>query len=358
MTATAAQGDSGRRSKAATVVRVVATSLVVAALLIAAGWTFYTLRTDRYRKAYGGCAAAPSADAAGMTPVAAPSAPAATGLAADQTAATATVGSGLPVATLKQDQTTTVAFGRSTRPKSLVVYLALSKPLPADSRQLVVRVDPFRRSDDARLNGRAHGIDAQPDDNAIQAAASPDGRELRLEVCFGRQGNRLGNPGTYNGTVTLTDFRLASEVPIPITVTMQYIHGTVLFWLVFAAVVPGTWLLWVTKREINDSNRGAFNKEWLSWILSVGGIVATVTGTVAAFSVYAATYLKDPTWGSSALQLISLYGAMFSAFVATSGIAHAGAQRFQTPAQDSSTANIEGEPLGIDLARSPSGGPR
>jgi hypothetical protein len=222
-----------------------------------------------------------------------------------------------------------MAFGRATGPKSLILYFSVNPQLPPDVKYLEVRVDSFRRSDDARLNARIFSAKSGDQDDLIQAFAKPDGREIRLEVCFGRQGGRLGNPGTYSGSVTLTDLRLASDVSVPVTVTLQYTHGAVLLWLILLVAVPGTWLLWLTKRPDTNSDESALNWDWLTWLKTVGGVIATATGTVAAFSVYVATYLKDPTWGTSPYQLIGLYGAMFSAFVATSGIAHASAQRIQ-----------------------------
>jgi hypothetical protein len=287
-------------------------TLAVAMLVGGALFSLYRLHHDSSQVAYGGCPAAPAADS--------------TSKVAPSTKGTPR----LPAATLKIGQSTNLAFGRSTQPKDLILYFSVVPPLPPNVRHIAVRVDEFRRSDDATLNARTIAATSTPQDNDIQAAATPDGREIRLDICFGRQGNRLGNPGTYNGSVTLTDLRLASEVSVPVTVTMQYVHGTMLLWLVLLAVIPGAWLLWVTKRDLPDDGKAPpVTSQLFRWMWSVGGLIAVVTGCVAAFSVYVATYLKDPTWGSAPYQAISLYGAMFSAFIATAGIAHAGARHIE-----------------------------
>jgi hypothetical protein len=101
---------------------------------------------------------------------------------------------------------------------------------------------------------------------------------------------------------------------------MQYTNGVFLLWLYFGAVIPGVWYVWVI-RERRDGKEFALSLAFLSWIRTVDGIVAVVAGSVAAFGVYVAVYLRDPTWGSSALQPLTLHGGMYSAFVTTSGLA-------------------------------------
>jgi hypothetical protein len=168
------------------------------------------------------------------------------------------------------------------------------------------------RSDDASL---------RPKD--IAAYARADGQILILRVCFYRNGiqnTNIGDPGLYSGSVTLDDSRLIAPVTVPITVTMQYTNGVFLLWLYVLAIIPGAWCLWVI-REKRDGDQRAFSLDFLKWVFEVNGIVAIVSGSVAAFAVYVAVYLRDPTWGSSALQPVTLYGAMFSAFVTTSGLA-------------------------------------
>ncbi len=223
-------------------------------------------------------------------------------------AAGAVPGAKQVTAKLRVGQQVEVDFGRAVRAKSLDLYLDLSGPL-ANSDLINTRVDTFRRDDDGRLSLER-----------IVPVASVDGRTIHLSLCFGRADNRLGDPGSYAGSVTLDDARLANTVTIPITVTMQYVHGVVLWWLFAAVFFPGTWALWVVHTQ-RTAGQSAFAPRALgTWLFSVGGIVSVTSGMVAAVAVYIATYVRDPTWGSSALQPVTLFGAMFSAFVTTAGL--------------------------------------
>lgn len=120
--------------------------------------------------------------------------------------------------------------------------------------------------------------------------------------------------------MTINDGRLSTPVSIPIIVTMQYTNGVFLLWLYFLAILPGAWCVWIIRDKV-DGSQPALSLDFLEWAFTVNGIVAIVAGGVAAFAVYVAVYLRDPTWGSSALQPLTLYGGMFSAFVTTSGLA-------------------------------------
>lgn len=211
-------------------------------------------------------------------------------------------------AKLREGHITQIDFGRALQTKTLILYLDLSNTLNGPTR-LNTRVDTFRRDDDGRLSTER----VVPD-------ASADGQTVQLSLCIGRADDRLGDPGSYTGSITLDDSRLANAVTVPITVTMQYVHGVVLWWLFAAVILPGTWALWVLHTQ-RQQNKPAFAmKDLLTWVLSVGGITSITSGTVAACAVYIATYVRDPTWGSSALQPVTLFGAIFSAFVTTAGL--------------------------------------
>jgi hypothetical protein len=217
----------------------------------------------------------------------------------------------LVTATLESEQMEEVDFGRSVTSRSVTVYLDLSST-PSGSAFFHVRINPFVRSDDATLRPQN-----------IVASAERDGTTLLLNVCFNRSGGRntnLGDPGSYAGSVTIDDSRLSSPVSVPITVTMQYPNGVFLLWLYFGTVIPGAWCVWVINAK-RDGTSGALSRDFLKWAKSINGVVAIVAGGVSAFAVYMAVYLRDPTWGSSALQPLTLYGGMFSAFVTTSGLA-------------------------------------
>jgi hypothetical protein len=220
---------------------------------------------------------------------------------------------GKVTAKLQPGQREEVDFGRSMTARTLTLYFSLST-VPSGPAYFHVRTGAFVRADDARLSSSAQNI-----------VASAKGVEstLILNVCFNR-GNSpetyLGDPGSYAGSVTVDDGRLSALVTVPITVTMQYPSGVFLLWLYFGAIIPGSWCLWVIKGE-RDGDESALGLEFLKWVITVDGVVAVVAGGFAAFAVYIAVYLRDPTWGSSALQPLTLYGGMFSAFVTTAGIA-------------------------------------
>ncbi len=193
------------------------------------------------------------------------------------------------------------------------MYLSLSAPADAPA-YFFIRANQFVRADDAAL---------QPQDIIVNA--QDEGTTLKISLCFlrgdGRATPLLGDPGTYVGSVTLDDSRLRAPVTIPLTITMQFINGGLLLWLYAAAVIPAIWCVWVISTR-RDRRQRAFSLCIFKWMLEVRGVVSVVGGGVAAFAVYTATYLRDPTWGSSALQPLTLYGAMFSAFVTTAGLAH------------------------------------
>lgn len=214
-------------------------------------------------------------------------------------------------AKLQANQIEEVDFGRSLISKILTIDLTLSA-VPKGSAFFQVRTNPFLRADDAALTPQY-----------ILSSARRDGGTLILSMCFERNTPGpaiLGDPGSYAGSVTIDDSRLSAPVTVPITVTMQYTNGVFLLWLFFAAVIPGAWCVWVLRTK-RDGTEIAVNLDFLKWVGTVNGLVAVVAGGIAAFAVYTAVYLRDPTWGSSALQPLTLYGGMFSAFVTTSGLA-------------------------------------
>ena len=204
-------------------------------------------------------------------------------------------------------------FGRSFTARIIVLNFALKVAI-SRTTYFHVRVNPFVRTDDAQLRDTGQNI---------VAIAKSDRKTLQLTACFWRSGNRstnLGDPGTYAGSVTIDDRSLVTPVTVPITVTMEYPNGTFLIWLWVGAIIPGAWCLWVL-RDKQQGTRPAFSRQFIGWLLTISGLVSVVVGSVAAFAVYVAVYLRNQTWGSSALQALTLYGAMFSAFVTTGGIA-------------------------------------
>jgi hypothetical protein len=207
-------------------------------------------------------------------------------------------------------------FGRALISRTLIIDLSLSA-VPRGSPAFHVTLNQFLRSDDASLNS---------DDIAVNA--NRVGKMLVLSVCFDRdvKNHPLGDPGSYSGSVTVDDSRLSSPVIVPLTVTMQYSNWAFLLWLYFAAVIPGIWCVWVLRSGRNGT-QSAVSPDFFGWARSVSGLVALVSGGIAAFAVFTAVYFRDPTWGYSGLQPVTLYGAMFSAFVTTSGLASLTSQK-------------------------------
>jgi hypothetical protein len=207
-------------------------------------------------------------------------------------------------------------FGRALVSRTLILDLSLSG-VPRGGLAFRVTQNQFLRSDDASLN---------PDD--IDVNATRVGKVLVLSVCFDRnvKNHPLGDPGSYSGSVTVDDSRLSSPVIVPLTVTLQYANWAFLLWLYFAAAIPGIWCVWVLRSARNGREK-ALSRHFFTWAGTVSGLVALVAGGIAAFAVYTALYLRDPTWGYSGLQPVTLYGAMFSAFVTTSGLASLTSQK-------------------------------
>jgi hypothetical protein len=213
-------------------------------------------------------------------------------------------------------QRTEADFGRALISRTLILDLSLSA-VPRGGTAFHVAQNQFLRSDDASLN---------PDDIAVNA--NRVGKVLVLSACFDRNvaNQALGDPGSYSGSVTIDDSRLGSPVIIPLTVTLQYANWAFLLWLYFAAAVPGIWCVWVL-RSARNGTENALSLEFFTWAKTVSGLVALVAGGIAAFAVFTAVYLRDPTWGYSGLQPVTLYGGMFSAFVTTSGLASLTSQK-------------------------------
>jgi hypothetical protein len=252
----------------------------------------------------------------------------------------AEAGPGKVTAKLREGQVTQVDFGRSNSVKRLTINLDLSGDLPNGSA-LHVTADTFRRDDDGRLSTER-----------VVPNATVFGRTVQLVLCLGRADARLGDPGLYRGSVTLDDSRLANSVTVPIAVTMQFVHGAVLWWLFLPIIVPGTWVLWVLRTQRGSEDPALAFREIWRWIRQVGGVGSVVSGTVAAVGVYIGTYVRDQTWGSSALQPVTLFGAMFSAFITTAGLTQL--THGKVTSQVVQAALVAGGPVGPPGAAGPS----
>ncbi|NUR06810.1 MAG: hypothetical protein HOQ22_08360 [Nocardioidaceae bacterium] len=229
---------------------------------------------------------------------------------------------------LLPEQATTLHFGRSQAVRALDIdyKLSLQGAAGASSSQDVetlkkrlgktpVQLDllQFRRSDGANLN---------PDD--VRARARVVGDRVRVTLCVDRrQADALGGPGSYSGTVSIIDPRVA-RVDLPLVVDASDPNWARALALVVLAMIAGSWVTWVVKEQKPDATR--FNpKEWASWSVTAIGIISVVAGAAAAVAIYQASYLSDPTWGVSVSESIALLTAAFVAFMgATTGLHVAG----------------------------------
>lgn len=288
---------SSRSSRIQTRVKRIAAGLVLLAVLVAIALSLPDLDSNLLSHA------TPTLACGDVSP------PQASATPAPPAATTAPTGAGNITAKPLAAQRGEVDFGRALTVRTLTVDLSLS-PAPATGASFKAHANQFLRADGASLNL-----------SDVTPTAVSDGQTLILTVCFDRDKQvPLGDPGSYTGSVTIDDSRLKAPVTIPVTVTMQYSNGVFLLWLLFAAIVPGAWCVWVL-RSNRDGGAGAFTLDFFRWAVTVNGLVALVAGSVAAFAVYNAVYLRDSTWGYSGLQPLTLYGGMFSAYVTTSGLA-------------------------------------
>jgi hypothetical protein len=142
-----------------------------------------------------------------------------------------------------------------------------------------------------------------------------------------RANGTLGDPGTYTGTVSVAGVDVV-RADIPIVVTLAYPAWQLILELLVLVLIPAAWYLWVL-HDTTESNSG--EKVILTWgLVQYGlrriGFLPLAIGAIAAFSVYTATYLRNDSWGSNVTQVLSLYGAMFTAFIAAASGVHLGAK--------------------------------
>jgi hypothetical protein len=217
-------------------------------------------------------------------------------------------------------QLTAIEFSRSITTKTLTMEYQIKGQLPQiglDPR-LTVEHQDFLRSDQAMLvNSRVR-----------VAAWFQHGRVL-LEVCVNRTGPDLGDPGVYQGIVSIVDPRVA-RVDVPITVDLSYPYWQWVLELLVLAVMAGTWYFWVLQRK--NPEDFAIGTAFVNWCGTAIGVITIAVGVIAALGVYNATYLNNDSWGSSAEQPLSLLGAMFSAVLATAATVHIGSKAGRTPA--------------------------
>jgi len=238
---------------------------------------------------------------------------------------------------LTPDQVTALPFGRSESVRALDVdyrpaVLATSKantpatPPKTKSLQDVVGTQPlqvdvsqFRRDDGASLTK-----------SLVRARAKVVGDDrVRVSLCVDRRSaEALADPGTYRGTVSIIDARVA-RTDIPLEVSGADPRWTMPLFLLLLAVIAGTWVTWVIKEKKPDSSPFVLS-EWLVWSGTAIGIICIVAGAVACVGAVQATYLSQGTWGTSIGDYFALLTGCFVAFMGVTTSLHVAGLAQQT----------------------------
>jgi hypothetical protein len=159
--------------------------------------------------------------------------------------------------------------------------------------------------------------------SAVATVEQPN--RVLLTVRFDRRNARLGDPGTYTGTISIVDPRV-SRVDQQFTVQLAYP-----WWQFVAAQLVGMLVLailylWLLRGSFGSGELGLDGLE--RWLLSRNAVLSIGVGVGAAVSVWTATYFGNPAWDASFPAATALLGASFSAFVAAStAVTLAGTQR-------------------------------
>jgi hypothetical protein len=213
---------------------------------------------------------------------------------------------------LADGQTTTLPFDRGQVAKSLTIRYNINGTIPGTQQFPNLKVDhmDFVRYDEAALPA-----------SRVEVAAWYEDGHVVLQVCVDRSGSKLADPGTYQSTVSIVDPRVA-PIDTQVTITLNYPNWTRVLVLMVLAALGGTWYIWILRQK--DEGERAISWGFFKWCGSMIGVLSIAAGTVAAFAIFNATYLRGDSWGFSPQQPIALLGAMFSAFVTGAATVHIG----------------------------------
>lgn len=241
---------------------------------------------------------------------------------------------------LVPDQSTTIHFGRSQAVRSSDIDYKLSLQGSAAEQQngqevqtlaqrlgdsnLQLDILQFQRSDGAAL-----------DTDLVKARARVVGDRVRVSVCIDRRNaHDLGDPGTYRGTVSIIDPRVA-RVDLPLDFDASDPDWARALSLVGLGLLAGSWVTWVVKEQKADSDR-FHPSQWAEWSVTAIGLISAVAGAVAALAVYQASYLNNPIWGVSIGDTVALLTGSFVAFMGATTTLHVAglADRFRGSPSD------------------------
>ena len=199
------------------------------------------------------------------------------------------------------------------------------KTLPAVGG-LDVSVGPFLSMPNSRQ--------LEPKD--INATAHVARSRVMLDVCFNRTDPHFGGPGTYSGTVTITDPRV-TLTDVAFTVTMAYPWWQFVLAVLVAMLLPAVLYVWFLRGSFT-AHPGLTFADLQAWIFSRVTLMSLGAGIAAAVGIFSATYARAESWGTDYTAATALFGATFSAFVAAAtGVTAAGSDR-NTALQSAATS--------------------
>jgi hypothetical protein len=155
------------------------------------------------------------------------------------------------------------------------------------------------------------------------ANAKVVGNRAVLTVDLSRDGDRLGMPGSYSGSVRIIDPRVERR-DISLQVTMSYPYWQFPVAMLVFVLFPALIYVWLVKGSFTSQMKKASPDKpaapdepvvltaitFQNYVFSRNGIISIGAGVVAAVSFISATYLSGATWGSDITQWITLFGGM------------------------------------------------
>jgi hypothetical protein len=189
----------------------------------------------------------------------------------------------------------------------------------------------------------ARGARQLNDEDIIAWAEVRDTSRAFLHVCFVRS-TSFGRPGTYVGTISITDPRVA-RVDVPFTVSLSYAtwQYALAVWIVM--LLPATVYVWLLLGSFTTTELRI--TAFRDWIYSRNAIIAIGTGIAVSFSFWLATYFTAEAWGGSLTDITSLFGGAFAGFVAAaSGVTAAGQDK--APIAQTEARRAEDEAVATD----------
>ena len=207
-----------------------------------------------------------------------------------------------------------IPFGRDfeTKLRDIEYDVTANSSALKDATSLVVEMTQFQTATGGR----------QLDESDISAWAEVKNQSrVLLHVCFTRDGS-LGSPGTYVGTISIIDSRVA-RVDVPFNVSLNYPVWQFVVALWVLMLLPASIYVWLLLGSFTDTRLTIAS--FREWIYSRNAIIALGTGATVSFGFILATYFKAEAWGSDVTEATALFGGAFAGFVATaSGVTSAG----------------------------------